>query len=83
MASTVLEAVARDVLEVYGDPSLGEWTEDRPQAFHLRRRLSASEQLTIGEAVDLRGTNEAKERLLRIRNVIPPRCVVLGLEELA
>ncbi len=31
-------------------------------AFHVRRRLSAREQETVGEAVDIRRTGEARRR---------------------
>jgi hypothetical protein len=58
----VREEVARDVLGGFGDATLGEWTEDRRTAFHLRRRLSAYEQKRVGDAADLRGTEEARKR---------------------
>jgi hypothetical protein len=32
------------------------------RAFHLRRRLSAREAAPVGDAVDIRGTDEARRR---------------------
>jgi hypothetical protein len=49
-----------------GDPSLGEWEEITPVAYHLRRRISEKEQKKIGEAIDIRGTEEEIERLKKI-----------------
>ena len=80
--STAEEAIALDVLDGYGDSSLGQWREDRPLAFHLRRRLSVLEQAKIGEAVDLRGSGEAQERFVRVKDNIPPAARILALEEL-
>ena len=74
--------VAEAILDGYGDSALGEWMEDRQIAFHLRRRLSASEAHGIGEAVDLRGNPEARQRFERIRSAIPLSAVALALEEL-
>jgi hypothetical protein len=51
-------------------------------AFHLRRRLSEREQENIGTPVDLRGTVEADNRLLRVALVIPPAALALAEEEL-
>ena len=50
----------RELLGV-GDALLGEWTEVL-QSFHLRRRLSAAEELRVGPVVDIRGTPEAERR---------------------
>jgi hypothetical protein len=55
--------MAREELEGVGDPSLGEWEEVTPVAYHLRRRISEKEQKKIGEAIDIRGTDEEKKRL--------------------
>ncbi len=46
-----------------GDASLGEWVERTPKAVHIRRRMSEQEQMVIGEARDIRGSEEAAERL--------------------
>jgi hypothetical protein len=45
------ETIAREVLEGAGDPRLGEWTEDAPLAYHLRRRLTDAEARDIGPAI--------------------------------
>jgi hypothetical protein len=76
------EEIAREILDGYGDATIGEWTEDRPNAFHLRRRLSCAEQLTVGNAIDLRGTPEALERFKRIADTIPQELTPLAMEEL-
>ncbi|MGA7921066.1 MAG: hypothetical protein WCA38_15495 [Candidatus Acidiferrales bacterium] len=83
MPSFAMEKAARDVLGGFGDATLGEWTQDRPQAFHLRRRLSAFEQARIGDAVDLRGKPEANERFMLIKELLPPQAIALAQEELA
>ena len=50
-------------LEGVGDARLGEWVEATPKAVHVRRRISEQEQMVIGEARDIRGSEEASERL--------------------
>jgi hypothetical protein len=35
-------------------------------AFHVRRRLSAAEQASVGPAVDIRRTPEARTRAMRL-----------------
>lgn len=55
--------MANKVLEGVGDKRLGEWVE-RHESIHVRRRLSASEQLLVGPVVDIRGTDEARQRAL-------------------
>ena len=62
--------MAREILEGYGDSNLGEWTE-RGTAFHLRRRLSLTEERHIGPAIDLRDTEEAVERLAVANGWLP------------
>lgn len=64
--------MAREILNGFGDSVAGEWTEHRPLAFHLRRRLSASEQQRIGEAIDCRNTEEAARRLEQMRQFLRP-----------
>lgn len=58
-----LRKFALDALEGIGDAGRGEWEEWTGYAFHIRRRLSAQEQEPIGEAIDIRGTPEARRRL--------------------
>lgn len=74
--------MAREILEGFGDNVLGEWTESRPIAFHLRRRLSMDEQQRVGEAIDCRNTDEGLQRLKKVETHIPPQAMQLALEEL-
>lgn len=66
-----LRAAVRLELSGVGDASLGEWTERSPHAFHLRRRLSADEQLLVGDVVDVRGIDEGRSRFLAMRAYLP------------
>jgi hypothetical protein len=70
------------MLEGFGDKESGEWTEDRPKAFHLRRRLSATEQERIGQAVDCRGTDEGRSRFEAIVAELPIPALLLADQEL-
>lgn len=63
----LLEKLAHDALDGVGDASLGEWRERGNTAFHLRRRLSAVEQESVGPAVDIRGTPEYDKRVAAVR----------------
>lgn len=74
--------MAYEILNGFGDELLGEWTEDRPQAFHVRRRLTEAEAQKIGDAVDLRGTDEGTERFEAIKWVLPVPAIAMALEEL-
>jgi hypothetical protein len=56
-----------------------EWTG---YAYHLRRRLTAGEQATIGPAVDCRGTGEGVRRYEAVRAMLPAGGVALAMEEL-
>jgi hypothetical protein len=71
------------MLEGFGDEKLGQWIEDRPRAFHLRRRLTPTEAEKIGPAIDCRGTDEAKDRLMRIKDVLPRQGIAMALAELS
>lgn len=62
---------ALEILAGVGDASLGEWEEQSEIAFHLRRRLTPMEQLSVGPARDLRGTREGEERLSRAWKWLP------------
>lgn len=53
-------------LEGVGDASLGEWIEETAAAVHVRRRLSAMEFPLVGPVLDIRGTEEARLRLLPV-----------------
>lgn len=63
-----LETWARRALDGVGAPDLGEWTG---RAFHLRRRLTPEEQSTVGDVLDIRGTEEAERRLRPVRHLLP------------
>jgi hypothetical protein len=80
--SKVLRGMAYEMLDGFGDKTLGEWVEDRTRAFHLRRRLSPDEQSRIGEAHDCRGTEEAAKRFDAVSAELPPEALFLALEEL-
>lgn len=58
----VLRPLVEEALKGVGDASRGEWREWTGRAYHIRRRLSEQEQLLVGPAVDIRGTDEALER---------------------
>jgi hypothetical protein len=73
--------MARELLDGFGDAALGEWTEDRPKAFHLRRRLSAEEEKRVGQAIDCRSTVEAQERYDAIKRFLPSQALYLVVEE--
>jgi len=53
---------ALDALSAVGDKRLGEWHQWTGVAYHVRRRLSAQEQMLVGPVVDIRGTEEADQR---------------------
>lgn len=78
----ILEDAARDLLDGYGDAELGEWTEEGPRAFHLRRRLNEEEKISVGEAMDLRNDPSAFARWIRIRNQIPQELWWMAYEEI-
>lgn len=54
--------MAMKALRGVGSESLGQWHEDGPGAYHVRRRLTDQEALRTGPAKDLRGTVEARVR---------------------
>lgn len=59
---TLCEQRAVVELSGLGDPTLGEWREWTGAAFHIRRRLTPTEQLRVGPVVDIRRTPEAHRR---------------------
>lgn len=73
LTGEILRDMAFGVLEGFGDAGRGEWTEPRPRAFHLRRRLTAKEQEITGDAVDIRGTVEEKLRIVTLVSELPDR----------
>jgi len=72
LSDDTLRTVALRALEGVGDVTLGEWEERGRKAYHVRRRLSAAEQVGIGEAVDVRGTPEAERRFEAVQRYLPP-----------
>lgn len=80
-ASGALREMAYEMLDGFGCASAGEWTEDRPRAFHLRRRLSAEEQTRVGEAIDCRTTVEAQQRYDAMKPMLPTPELYLVSEE--
>lgn len=65
-----------------GDASRGEWHEFTGKAYHLRRRLTESEDIIIGAAIDLRGTSEAIRRFEAMKPFLSARHEALANEEL-
>lgn len=68
MTGSVLASslAARHALDGVGDAEAGEW-EERGKAVHIRRRLSAAEAINSGlTMLDLRGTKEGHNRLLKL-----------------
>lgn len=61
---------------------LGEWTEDRPRAFHLRRRLSWDEEMRVGPALDCRNGDEGAKRLKAIAAFLPMPAIAMAQEEI-
>lgn len=48
-----------------------EWYEWTGYAFHIRRRLTPEEQTAVGEAIDIRGTEEAIGRWNAVKIAVP------------
>lgn len=66
----LLEAECERQLSGVGDARLGEWREWSGRAFHLRRRLSEREQRSVGPAIDVRRTPEARRRAERLGSLL-------------
>lgn len=71
LGSKILRQYALDALRDVGDETSGQWEEYTGKAFHIRRRLTLEEQSSIGEAIDIRGTREAMNRINAVRIVVP------------
>jgi hypothetical protein len=63
---------ALDALKGVGDASLGQWEEWAGRFYHVRRRLTAEEQASVGDALDIRGTPEAERRRAAVERFLPP-----------
>lgn len=59
-----------------------QWEDDRPGAYHIRRRLTAQEMAIAGDVADLRGQPEAIDRYLRALPYLPSIAVPMAQEEL-
>lgn len=65
------KAEALKALNGVGDRSLGEWFETH-KAFHVKRRLSMTEQIASGlTTIDLRGTDHGYRLLHNLVRVVP------------
>ena len=68
---------AHAALEGVGAEGVGQWIEDNTAsrgAYHLRRRISEAEAKEIGDFAnpcDIRGTPDAKRRLLAVKRYLP------------
>lgn len=76
LSQNQLKEIAYSLLKGYGDDSLGEWQEYKSYTgstplFFLKRRLSASEQVLVGDAIDIRGTLEHVHRWNEVSQYIP------------
>jgi hypothetical protein len=65
-----LKAFALKALGNVGDELLGQWEEYTRYAFHIRRRLSSSEEASIGPVIDIRCTLEAERRVIRVQRAV-------------
>jgi hypothetical protein len=66
-----LRRAALDALVEVGDRNVGQWEEWSGRAYHVRRRLTRKEQQEVGDALDIRGTSEAKVRHEKVRRFLP------------
>jgi hypothetical protein len=74
--------LALGALSGVGDASAGQWHEWTGYAYHVRRRLSLQEMALVGEAVDLRGTEEAMRRYHATVEALSEVAVALASKEL-
>jgi hypothetical protein len=58
-----------------------QWEQDRPGAYHIRRRLTEAEVQIVGDVVDLRGTAEGAERLKLALPHLPEIAIGMAYEE--
>ena len=73
-------------LKGVGSAEVGEWHENRPLAYHVRRRLTPTEEVVVGPAIDIRGTDEAINRIRALlvsygNRVIPSELIRIAQEE--
>lgn len=65
-----LRRMAIKALYDVGDARFGEWHSWTGDVYHLRRRLSAAEAAYVSPVRDIRGTDEARDRLNALGNII-------------
>ena len=74
VAGSLIKAVlwreAERQLAGVGDALSGEWRETGSKAVHLRRRLGEREQRAVGPVVDIRGSDEARMRAMRLPSAL-------------
>jgi hypothetical protein len=63
---------ALEAIRGVGDANLGQWEHWTGNTYQIRRRLTRSEQKSVGNPVDIRGTEEATRRYVAVRKYLPP-----------
>lgn len=67
------QTIALSALRGVGDASLGEWRERGSRGiYHVRRRLTDAERVTVGDVRDIRGTPEEAQRMGALFAALPP-----------
>lgn len=59
-----------------------QWEQDRPSAYHVRRRVTAAELEIVGDVADLRGTPEGFQRFQAALPFLPPPAIAIAREEI-
>jgi hypothetical protein len=59
-----------------------QWEDDRPAAYHIRRRLTDLEAVPVGGVCDLRGSIEGWARFDRLKTSLPLAVQRVALQEL-
>jgi hypothetical protein len=67
-----LRRCALDALKGVGDRECAQWEDWSGYAYHVKRRLTPEEQEYVGEALDIRGTEEAIKRHAAVMRFLPP-----------
>jgi hypothetical protein len=81
LASIVKRRLALQALKGVGLEAV-QWEEDRPMAYHIRRRLTDAESVLVGGVCDLRGSAEGWKRFERIKPLVPEIVHRMAIEEL-
>ena len=72
LSADVLRSHAMSALDGVGDRTLGEWEEWTGRSYHIRRRLTAADQILVGPVVDIRADqSEVRRRLYPVRHLLP------------